>query len=213
MRGQFFEFNKKLRSCDPIIIICNKQKLFIYIFCWCSILKTLDDNDPEFAKLKENAKLLVNEKIEDAFAKSIKRLNSYNRGQAFIILKNDAESIIASYKQIGLSHNDDLVVLELVLEKFVKALRDLLMSVHFYKESLSYLSNYTLKKEYLCVLLNAHALDTNKVKELKRNIVSLTQILYNRLSHSPINIMDTKKGEMGPYNLAKFGVETKSDPI
>ena len=110
--------------------------------------------------------------VEEITSRSIKKINSYNRGQSFSFLKVDPGSLIINFTQKISSQSETLSMLEIILRNFIKEIQNLLESVENYKNSLSYLSSYTSKKDYLTVLLNSSILDTNEIKELKFNIVS-----------------------------------------
>ena len=73
----------------------------------------------------------------------------------------------------NLSHDDDMMVLEIIAEKLIKILEKALDSINKYKSILPYLNEYNVKKGYLSILINTKdVLNQNAIADLKRKIVS-----------------------------------------
>ncbi len=110
---------------------------------------------------------LVLKKIGKNFTRTNSNMNRSNRSESPIEVKTEYFG--------NLSHDDDMMVLEIIAEKLIKILEKALDSINKYKSILPYLNEYNVKKGYLSILINTKdVLNQNAIADLKRKIVSYT---------------------------------------
>jgi hypothetical protein len=110
---------------------------------------------------------LVLKKIGKNFTRTNSNMNRSNRSESPIEVKTEYFG--------NLSHDDDMMVLEIIAEKLIKILEKALDSINKYKSILPYLNEYNVKKGYLSILINTKdVLNQNDIADLKRKIVSYT---------------------------------------
>jgi hypothetical protein len=113
--------------------------------------------------------MLINKRINEIFKESIKNIvKCYALKHEPDWCKTTSTEPLANFQ----IQDNDLPVIKKILKKFKIEIENLLSSVNSYKESLSYLENYRMKKEYLCALIKSEDLSEKKLNEIRIGIVS-----------------------------------------
>jgi len=119
--------------------------------------------------------MLINKRINEIFKESIKNIvKCYALKQEPDWCNNTTSKEPLPLFQVQVN---DLPVIKKILKKFKNEIDNLLSSVNSYKESLSYLDSYRMKKGYLCLLISSKDLSQSKLNEIRIGIVSYFWLL------------------------------------